>query len=307
MNRRTLTLAGAAMAASLAFTASASAQTPVTLSFNHVVLNTPATPDAQIVTPSSQPLTMAADVNPDGSFTVQPPDFHAPTYTTTSPVDASVTVSLADPATGSMDATTGALSMTADFLATLTVPNYGSCTVDTGDLTLTTATTQPLAGQRFPATPTGISSGAGAFGVGWSTLPPGTGSICSEIDSYVDGPGGIWISRNITIAQAQALSAPKLTLKSTKPAAVRAGRTAVVKVTLANTGAADTKSVRVCLSVKPPLSPRSDCKTVATPKAKSTATLSFAVKTTGATAGTHLLILTATGLKRQTVALRITG
>jgi hypothetical protein len=302
-----LAVGGAVLAASVALAAPALADTttPLTLSFDHVVLDTPGTGDAPLVSASTQPLTVTAEVDPTtGDFTIEPADFDVPAYTFTEGGGGSVTVALKDEATGNIDDATGALTLDADFLTTLTSATYGSCVIDTGALTLSTATTQPLAGVAFPAGPSGIVSGDGAFGTGWSTLAPGTGSACSLINQFVDGPGGIWVSRGIAPTASPTATAPKLSVKLTKPVTVKLHQTATVRVRLANTGAADPASVRVCLTAKAPLSPTRDCKTVAKPAADSTHVLSFRLSTTKAKAGNHQLKLTV-GTKTQTLTLKI--
>jgi hypothetical protein len=307
-----LAVGGAALAAAMALAApvpalaapaKADTTSPLTLSFDHVVLDTPGTGDAALVSDSTQPLTVTAEVDPTtGDFTIAPSDFHVPAYTFTEGGGGSVTVALKNAATGNIDDATGALTLNADFLTTLTSASYGSCVIDTGALTLSTATTQPLAGVAFPTGATGIVSGNGAFGSGWSTLAPGTGSACSLINQFVDGPGGIWVSRGIA-PKAPAV-APKLSLTVSKPVTVKLHQTATIRVLLANTGGADTASVKVCLTAKAPLSPTRDCKTVAAPAADSTHALSFRLSTKKATAGKHQLKLTVAG-KTQTLTLKV--
>ncbi|HTU30464.1 MAG TPA: hypothetical protein VMF07_13860 [Solirubrobacteraceae bacterium] len=304
---RKLIVAAAVLAVSLTAAASASAQTtPVPLSFNHFVLDTPATPYAQVVSPSTQPLTITADVDMStGQFTVQPSDFSAPTDHFTQPLPGSVTIALASPATGQVDPTTGAVTLDADFTATVTLNGDGSCVKTTGPLTLSTAATTPLPGTAFPAGTTGVVTGTGAFGAGWSTLAPGTGTACGLVDPATAGKGGIWISRNISPATALASITPKLSVKAPKRSTVKRGKVAKVKVTLANTGASDTKSVKVCLAAKKPLSPTRSCKTVKKPAKGSKHTMTFKVKTKKAKVRSYKLKLTATGLKAKTVTLKI--
>ncbi|WP_249010593.1 hypothetical protein [Conexibacter sp. DBS9H8] len=297
------------VAASMALAAApALAQTvPVNLSFNHLVLDTPVTGDAQVVTPKTAPVRATAQVDPTtGAFTIDPSTFSVPTYSFTSPTPGTATLSLASQASGTVDFATGAVTMTADFLTTINTALTGSCTLNTGTLTLTTSATKPLPGIRFPAGPTGVATGDGAFGAAWSTLPPGTGPGCAEIDSFVAGPGGIWVSRGITPAQAIASVTPKLALHAARSHPVRAGQTATVKVTLTNSGAAATKAVKVCLSARKGLAPMHSCKLVKAPAAKSHHTLVFKLKTTTRTrAGLYRLTVSAAGAKPAKVALKV--
>ena len=313
MKKHRIAVGAAAVAATMAVAATPAiaATVPIQLSFDHLTLVTPATGAQGVVTPTTQPVTATANVDPtSGAFTIDPSTFTVPTYNFTSPVPGSVSLSLANTASGTANFTTGALTMTADILATITVPSLGgACTIDTGPLTLSTATTKPYPGQDFPAGPTGAASGDGAFGVGWTSLPAGTGPSCATIDSLIDnGAGGIWISRGIdpTASSTTTATAPKVAVSVTKPASVKAGKAAKVKVTVKNTGAADTKSVKVCLTAKSPLK-ASGCQTVTKPAAGASKTLSFTVKTTAATkAGKHVLKITATGLKAKSVAVTVT-
>jgi hypothetical protein len=297
---RTLAIGGATLMASMAFAGPAMADTvtPVPLSFNNVVLDTPATGDGYLVSPTTTPLTLTADVDTTtGAFSIQPADFSAPTYSFTSPATGTASVTLADPATGVVDPMTGSLTMTADFLATITINDIGSCQINTGPQTLTTATTAPLAGLNFPVGTTGFVTGEGAFGVGWSTLPPGTGSACTFINKEVDGPGGLWIART---------TPPTLALTVTKkPKFVKIGTTAVIDATLANSGGADASPVKVCLADKKPLAPTSQCMVVATQGVDAQKKLAFKLNTTKAKAGTYKLTLTTTGLKTQTLTLKV--
>ena len=273
MNRKFI-IAGIVAGACLGAAGPAGAIT-VPLQFNHVVLDTPGTGKAQIVTPSTQPLTVNANVDPStGNFTVQPSDFTLPTYNFSKPAPGSSTISLKNPATGNVNFATGAVTMNADMIANITIQGLGSCTKDTGPLTLSTATTQPIPGQNFPAGATGVATGTGAFGAGWSTLAPGTGSGCSVIDSAVDGPGGFWVSRNISPVPATlGLSYGKL--KVNKP-----GSVSVVKVTVTAKGNNATNPVKVCLAApnRKALSVKTRCQTVKTLAMGKSKTFSFRVK-----------------------------
>ncbi len=301
---RKLAIGGAVLVAMLAFAGRAFADTttPVQLTFDHMVLVTPDL-TAQVVSPTTQPLTVTADVDTTtGAFTIAQSDFSAPTYSFTSPVAGTAQVALAAPATGQLDPTTGAVEITGNFQSTITITGEGSCVVDTGTITLSTATTKPYPGQDFPAGETGAITGDGAFGTGWSTLPPGTGSACTLVNPAVDGTGGIWISRGIS-PTTTTTTAPKLKLTVAKPKSIKAGKSASVSATLSNTGGADTSSVKVCLAAKK-LSPASSCKTVKNPAAGAIDKLTFKVK--AKKAGSYKLTVSATGLSSKSVTLKVT-
>jgi len=296
------------LAAALPATAGAQSTVPVTLNFNHLVINTSVTPDAQIVSTMTQPATVDANVDTStGQFTVPTSGFTAPTYNFTSPTAGSLTLTLASPASGTVDPTTGALTLTADFLADITTANYGSCDQPTGTITLSTSGTTPFPGHLFPTGDTGFVTGAGAFGGGWSSLPTGTGSGCSIIDSFIQNqPGGIWISRDISPVAAVPA---KLALTPSKVKSVKAGKKATVKVIVANSGgSATTSSVKVCLSVPKPLK-GSKCESIKSLASRQTKTLSFSV-TTNEKTGSYKLTLTASSkgvsTAKKNVTLKVT-
>lgn len=313
MHRRTLIGAVAACACvAAALPAAASAQTvAVPLSFNHLVLDTQATGDAQVVTPSTQPATATAELDPStNAFTVSPSDFSAPTYTFTSPASGSITLSLADTASGQLTSKTGGLTLTGKFQAVIDVPSLGGeCTIVTPQLTLSTSTTKPLDGQDFPAgtgsfpkNDAGYETGAGAFGAGWSTLPAGTGPSCSTIDAFIDGPGGIWVSRNISPIPAN------LTLTAKAPKSVKAGKKAPVIVEVSNTGGNPATGVKVCVKAPKPLkAPK--CQSISTLAPGASKTLTFKVSTDKKKHGTYTLKVTASGkgtAAKKSVKLKVT-
>jgi hypothetical protein len=298
-----------ALAASMAIAAPVSAQTTsLTLSFDHVVLDTEATGDAQVVSDATAPLKLTVAIDSDtGDFTVNPTGFSAPAYTFTSPVAGSATIALAGPGAGNIDFSTGAVTLTGEFLATIDLGSDGSCVVDTGPQTLSTANTQPLAGKAFPLQPSGLTAGTVALGVGWSTLPASSaGPACPLINPAVDTPGGIWISRGISPEPITAtLKPPRLNLSIAKPAGVRPGARAVVAATLANTGGADLKPVKVCLAARAPLAPTRRCLTVKDPAGGSRHNLVFTLSTTRSTGGKHQLTLSARGATPRTTTLAV--
>lgn len=299
---RKLVVGGIVAAACMGVAAPAgAATTPVPLTFNHAVIDAPTIGAAQIVTPSTQPLTITADVDTTtGQFTVQPSDFSAPTYNFSSPVPGSLTLTLKSPASGQFDPTTGAVVMNADFLANISI-NGGSCVKDTGALQLSTSTTKPFPGQTFGPGATSIVTNNGAFGAGWSTLAPGTGSACSLVDPAVQGAGGIWISRGIAPTTPTPVVAPKLSLSVGKIKTVKAGKFTSVSVKVTDKGGADSKPVKVCLTAKKPVSPKSACKTISSFKAGASKTEKFSVKSTAHKAGSYKVTFAASGKGVTTV------
>jgi hypothetical protein len=306
---RNLIVGVAAVAASMTFVAApalADTIAPIPLSFNHVVLDTPGTGAAQLVTPSTAPLSVVADVDTTtGAFSIDKSSFSAPTYSFKTPVPGTASMALAGPATGTVDPLTGAMTMTGDFLATINLGADGSCTVNTGSKTLSTAAVSPLLGSLFPASLTGLVTGKGAFGTSWLTLPASSdGTACTLLNGILDGPGGLWISRSIAPSDAQPAHVSESVAK--KATSVRAGKSTGVKVTLTNSGDAAAKSVKVCLKPTKGIAV-SACQTVKALAANSKHSLVFKVSTKKSLkAGSHKLTLTATGLKSQTVTVKVT-
>jgi hypothetical protein len=275
---RKLIATAIASAAALVAAAPASA-TIVPLTYDHVVLDTPATPNGEVVSSSTPPLKVNADVNlATGDFTVQPPDFDFPEYSFSTPVNGTIDIFLHEPATGKVNFGTGQLAFTGIFDAKITVTGVGDCTKTVGPITLTTETQEPLPGTPFPPGASGPVSGPGAFGAGWETLNPGTGPGCGIIDSFTTGKGGIWISRGIDPKTYTAPGAPELSLSAKKPKAVKAGRKRIVRAVVSNTGEGDATKVKVCLRTQKGLSPRNRCRNVGTLAAGKSKTVKIKVK-----------------------------
>jgi CARDB len=297
MHRRLIT-GGLAAAAALAAAVPAQA-TPVPLTFDHVVIDTPATPYMEAVSPTTQPLKVTADVDPaTGAFTVQPADFDFPEYSFSAPVPGKIDITLPAAATGTVDFTNGKLSLVGTFDTKISIEGIGDCTKAL-NLAMNTETTKPIQGSPFPAGATGPVTGNGAFGAGWDTLPAGTGAGCSVIDPVVQGAGGIWISRGIDpkpylIPPGGGKSA-KLALSAKKPKSVKAGKKAMVKAIVSNSGDGDAAGVEVCLTAPKPLTPKRKCKTVGALAAGASKNLTFKVNTKKHEKGKYALKLKATG------------
>jgi uncharacterized repeat protein (TIGR01451 family) len=275
--------------------AAAAQPAPVTLTFDHAVLSTPATPDTVLVAPAT-PVTMTAEYDTStGDFTVAPASFSLPPSTFTSPVPGSIQIVLGSPASGHFDASTGQLTMTADYVADITVTGVGSCTIDSGMETYSTELSTVYRGTRFPATPNGLLTGPGAIGGGWSTLPAGTGSACSLIDSAVDGPGGFWFSKGI--APPTSMASATLSLSSA-PAkvTVAAGKSVIFTVKVKNTGGTAASNVMVCVAAPKPLSVHGPkCRSLGSLGAGSSMNAKFTLKTSHTAHGRYTIRFTATG------------
>jgi hypothetical protein len=296
---------GLALALALLATSAAHA-TPVTLTFDHVVLDTPATPKLEVVTPAS-PVSVAANLDQaSGDFTIAPADFHFPAYALTSPVRGTANLSLAGPASGHVDFASGVVTLTGRLAAKVTVPILGSCTITTMPMTLSTAGTSPLAGRLFPTGTAGLTTGPGALAGSWSSLPAGSGSACGAVGSALGGAGGVWLSKGI--APGVILTgAPSLGLTVAKLRRVKAGRKVTVPVQVTNTGALDATAVAVCVKAPKRLGGKT-CKDVGTLAAGASHKLKFAFRTRNGAAATYALKFTAAGAGlatvKQTVKLR---
>jgi CARDB len=296
---------GLALALALLATSAAHAS-PVTLTFDHVVLDTPATPKLEVVT-SAAPMSVAANLDQaSGDFTIAPADFHFPAYTLTTPVRGTANLSLAGPASGHVDFASGLVTLTGRLAAKVTVPILGSCTITTMPLTLSTASTSPLAGRLFPTGPAGLATGPGALAGSWSSLPAGSGSACGAVGSALGGAGGVWLSKGI--APGVVLTgAPSLRLTVAKPRRAKAGRKVTVPVQVANTGALDATAVAVCVKAPRRLGGKT-CKGIGMLAAGASRNVRFAFRTRKGAAATYALKFTAAGSglasAKQTVKLR---
>lgn len=243
---------------SLAVAAPAAAQTiNVPLSFNYAVLNTPGLHDQETVSPNTAPITATAQFDEStGTFTIQPNSLSWPTYSFTTPVPGTLNVSLNGPATGAFNPATGGLEMNADFVATINLNGLGSCTADSGQQTYSTSNSTVYPGVAFPKTATGPVTGPGAFTGGWQSVTS-TGPACGVVASYLNGPGGIWISKNVPIP------APKLAASAPKKASDKVGKSKTIAVTVSNTGTLQATSVSVCVKASKKAGLKgSDCKQI---------------------------------------------
>ncbi|HET9719987.1 MAG TPA: hypothetical protein VFP55_07925 [Solirubrobacteraceae bacterium] len=222
-----------------------------TLSFNHAVLDAGGSA-ANIVTPSTAPLTVQATLTGSpapgqATFTVPTNGVNFPVYNfTAGGFSGTITTTLKNTATGTLNFATGATTMAADFVSTVTLSGVpGSCDLDTGLMNLSTANTQPLMGVAFPAGTSGPVTGTGAFGGTWSSVTgtpqPSNSSTCTllNVAGYL-GSGGLWISRNL------APPSPAVTVNKIK--AIKAGKTVAVHVKVSNAaGSVGTGAIKLCL------------------------------------------------------------
>jgi len=292
--RKLCTLAAAVLSLTVVDSATA-APAPLSLTFDHAVLTTPATPDTVLVSPAT-PITMTAQYDAStGNFTVAPADFYFPSSTFTNPVPGSIQIVLGAPASGNFDASTGQLTMTADYVADITVTGVGSCTIDPGPHTYSTDNSTVYPGTRFPATANSLSTGPGAITGGWTTVPPGTGDACGLLNSAVDGPGGFWFSKGI------APPAPKVPAQlslSASPAiaTVTAGKSVSFTATVKNGGGTAATGVTLCVASPKPVHVRGQkCKSLGTLAAGSSEKAKFDFKTAKSAHGTYKVLLTSTG------------
>lgn len=277
--------AACAFAAFAAQGASAACTPPgcYTLSFNHAVLDAGGSA-ANIVTPSSAPLTVQANLT---GGTASKPTFAVPANGVSFPVynftaggfSGTITTTLKNTATGTLNFATGATTMAADFVSTVTLSGVkGACDLDTGLINLSTANTQPLMGVAFPKGSSGPVTGTGAFGGTWSSITanpkPSTSSVCTllTVAGYT-GPGGLWVSRN--------LAPPTPTVTVGKLKAVKAGKTVAVHVKVSNAaGSVGTGAIKLCLKAPKHFKVlKGACRTIANVAGGKTSVVNFKVKT----------------------------
>ncbi|MEJ7893385.1 MAG: hypothetical protein WKF94_12165 [Solirubrobacteraceae bacterium] len=111
--------------------------------------------------------------------------------------------------------------------------------------------------------------------MGWATLPPGTGSGCGLIDSFVAGPGGFWLSRGIS-PKPPTYSVARLAVSVRGPKKpVRSGKTATFKAVVRNAGDQPAEGVRLC--VKAPQAKRR-CVAAGRLAARQAATATFRIR-----------------------------
>lgn len=288
---------------SLAVAAPAGAQViSVPLSFNYAVLNTPGLKDQQTVSPNGPPVTATAKFDTStGMFTIAPADFNFPTYSFTTPVPGNLQVSLKSPAAGGFNPATGALSMSADFVATINLNGLGSCTADSGQQNYSTSLSTVYPGVAFPKTATGPVTGPGAITGGWSSVQS-SGPACGIVASYLDGPGGLWISKNVPIP------APKLAISAPKKSSAKVGKSKTVAVTVSDTGTLAATKVTVCAAAPKKVGVKgSACKQIASLAQGAHQVVKFTLK--GKHAGTFHVKFTATetGVKNavRTLVLKV--
>jgi hypothetical protein len=260
--------------------------TCIPLSFNNAVLDVPGAHNSVVISPSTTPLTTTATISapPSGTvqaFTIDPADFHFPVFNFTSPAPGSISAHLNGAANGTFDAATGKVDLTADIVADITVLG-NPCAVDAGPLAFSTDNPgPPLAGTRFPAGAAGVVTGAGAFVASWPTLPDGVGSGCSIVNGLTKGPGGLWISRNITptFGGGGGGGNATLTLDVTGKKKVDAGKKAKLDAEVKNTGTSDATNVSVCVKVKKPLKAKKKCQDYGTLAGGASSSKKFKIKT----------------------------
>jgi hypothetical protein len=278
-------------------------QACVPLSFNNAVLDVPGAHNSVVISPSTTPLTTTATLTPPiggnpQTFTIDPADFHFPTFNFTSPAPGSITAHLNGAATGQFDATNGKVDLTADVVADITVLGQ-PCAVDAGPLNFSTDNPgPPLPGTRFPAGAAGVLTGPGAFVASWPTLPDGTGGGCGIVNGLTKGPGGLWISRDITPTFGGGGGGGNATLSlklDPKKQTVTAGKTAKIKAEVSNTGTAEATNVSVCVKVKKPLKAKKKCQDYGTLAAGAKASKKFKIKTSKKDPGKFKAKFTASG------------
>lgn len=249
------------------------------LDFHNVVMDTQALGGTAVVTPSGTPLqvdvTPTAPPDSSGNLPFAVTGWSFPTYHFNSPVPGTIDINPnpnAAPPTGTVNVSSGAVTMTGDLQATVNLGSeLGSCTIDTGTVSLSTSAVQPLLAQNFAGGLSGIESGAGSLGLGWTSAPPASGSGCPVISTDLAGAGGIWMSGDIT--------PPSVEVTHSKVKKIKARKTEKIKVTLANSGGAPTGAEKVCLKAPKGIK-GGGCKTISNVAGGASSAVTFKVKAT---------------------------
>jgi hypothetical protein len=224
---RRVIAAGAVVAATLVFTAAAASAAPFSINVNYGFASIGCTDgctltDESILDPTSVPAGVTltdADGLTGNSFSFPPGQLIQKTFTVTIPgdppadVDVTLTLNAIDPITGTYDSATGQILANAPHVAGRAQADLDGtaidCTIDPVSFALTTDANSYHAGVRWNhgAPP----AGPGALAASWTDLPSPVPSgtildpwyaasavICPSFDSYVDGPGGVWLSHDLS-------------------------------------------------------------------------------------------------------------
>ena len=244
--------------------------------------------------------TAAASSNGDLPFVIEPSDVNFPLASFTKPVPGQAQITLASPATGTANVTTGAISFTASFAADITIPGLGSCTVTTGPTTFSTSGTSVYSGQAYPVTSTpgaGFLTGPGAISGGWTAPASDSGSACAILGSAVTGGGGLWISDNLATPSVTLASAPAKT-------SVKAGKSVTITATVKDAaGSLSATGVSVCVVPPKALALHgSKCQTIATVAGGASKSVRFTFKASSKAKGNETVKVSATGAASTTIS-----
>ncbi len=253
---RKLLVAGMAAFAFSAVATGAAQAAPFSLTFNHGFASIGCAPpdctldDEKILEPPDS-ATISGD-NTAGALNFPAGDILQRDFMVTIPGDppAEVTVTLTltavDPMTGTYDNSTGQIDISATHVkARAQVPGITDCTIDPVVLAFTTEANSYHNGVRYNHL---NSEGPGALATNWTDLPPPVATsllsdplgLCPMLDDFVDGPGGVWLSKDLSTI-GNPLGVSSLT---SNPASPNESNSILIK----GTGAADPGNVHVFLN-----------------------------------------------------------
>lgn len=239
--------------------------------------------------PPDPPATLTGTLK-NGQVKVPRAKFVFPTKTTevTNGLEATVDLSANKDITGRFDAATGELTLAFDLKATVQALDQ-TCVIDPIRASLSTRYGKPYLGVPFSD---GID-GPGALSGHWDDLPAPTGGmVCQIVGQVITGPGGIWMAHGL--AEPRKCEddpshpgcdesnpcanepcpgedgQPKLSLSvSPKSKKVKAGRSAVLKVKIKNSGDGPASGAKVCAKVPRKKAQTRKCFKVSVPAHKS--------------------------------------
>jgi hypothetical protein len=125
-------------------------------------------------------------------------------------IEVTLTLTAVDPITGTYDAGTGQIDLSAPHMSVRVQTVYESfpldCTINPIALTMTTESNSYHPGVRY--THGAPPAGPGALATGWDDLPAPVATDpldfissagCPVMDEYIDGRGGLWLSRDLPV------------------------------------------------------------------------------------------------------------
>ncbi|MBN8870458.1 MAG: hypothetical protein J0H66_11305 [Solirubrobacterales bacterium] len=258
------------------------------LAIDHAVLDLGSISGVKAIDSTSQPPDPPATLTgtmKNGQVKVPRANFVFPTKTTevTNGLEATVDLSANKDITGRFNEATGELTLGFDLKATVQALDQ-TCVIDPIRASLSTRYGKPYLGVPF----SDGTGGQGALSGHWEDLPAPTGGmVCQIVGQLTTGPGGIWMAHGLSEPRkceddpthpgcdesnpcANSPCDPKLSISvSPKSKAVKAGKSAVLKVMVKNSGDGAASGARICAKVPRKKAQTPKCFKVSVPAHKS--------------------------------------